>query len=187
MTFQINKKQKMTMLSHLEFDEIVLEIKRVTKVVKGGKNITFRAVVAVGDKKSRVGIGIGRAEDINLAIQKAILNGKKNIIQIPITKNCSIPYMISNKYGASKVLLLPAKNGTGIIAGGALRAVLEIGGIVNIVGKQLGSQNILNNAKATINALKLLKDKIETTQDISSNKAKFYQLILKKFKINKNI
>jgi small subunit ribosomal protein S5 len=137
-------------LSKLSYNEKIIQVKRVTKVVKGGKKMTFRAVVIIGDTKRKVGVGVGRAEDVNLAIDKAILNGKKNLITLPLTVNSSIPHVIGVKYGACSVMLRPAAEGTGVIAGGAMRTVLELGGVRNILGKQLGSDNILNNAKATI-------------------------------------
>lgn len=176
---------KSTNLLDLELEETILEIKRVTKIVSGGKNISFKAIVVVGDKKSRVGIGTGRAETINLAVQKAILNAKKNIIHIPITKNLSIPHIIEEKYNSSKIILLPAKKGTGIITGGVLRAILEAAGITNIIGKQFGSNNILNNARATINALIKLKNKILISKEFSIKKRSFYNRIFLKYQIEK--
>jgi small subunit ribosomal protein S5 len=140
--------------------EKILQIKRVTKVVKGGKIMTFRVVLVVGDKINKVGLGIGHSEDVNLAIEKASLNGKKNLITVPITYSYSIPHVIYMEYGASKIMLKPVKIGTGLISGGAIRTVIELSGIKNISSKQFGSSNLLNNAKATILALMTLTKKL---------------------------
>lgn len=148
-----------TKVSSTEYQKKIIQIKRVTKVVKGGKIMTFRVIVIIGDNINNVGIGIGRADDIVFAIEKAILNGTKNLITIPITSKLSIPYVIKQSYGACDILLRPAREGTGIKAGGAVRTILELGGIQNIITKQYGSNNILNNAKATIIALNLLTKK----------------------------
>ena len=144
--------------------------------------MTFRAVVIIGDAKRKVGVGVGRADDVNLAIDKAILNGKKNLITLPLTVNSSIPHVIGVKYGACSVMLRPAAEGTGVIAGGAMRTVLELGGVRNILGKQLGSDNILNNAKATILALTTLNEKIELGKYQSVRRQVFYDKVMKKYK-----
>ncbi len=175
-------KRSTTRLSKLKFEEKILEVKRVTKVVKGGKKMTFRAAVAVGDTKRKVGIGIGRADDVNLAIDKAILNAKKHLINVPLTKKLSIPHFISADFGASSIMIRPASLGTGVIAGGSMRPILELAGIKNALGKQLGSKNILNNAKASISALSLLAQKIELAKYQSLGREKFYKKIMKEFK-----
>lgn len=162
-----------------KYDERVLQVKRVTKVVKGGKKLTFQALVVVGDTICRVGIGLGRGEDVNLAIDKAILEAKQNLVVLPVTRNFSIPQMTFSSYGASIVLLKPGHIGSGIIAGGAVRTVLELGGVKNIVAKQLGSKNLLNNAKATIFALVKLNERIQILKINSYRKLKHYQNILK--------
>jgi small subunit ribosomal protein S5 len=144
-----------------KYVEKIIQVKRVTKVVKGGKKMTFRAVVVVGDVKESVGVGIGKADDANLAIEKAIINGKKNLIKVPLTRTLSIAHMIISSFGASKLFLHPAKPGTGIIAGGAVRAVLELAGIKNILAKQLGAANLLNNAQGAIQALQKLAQKMK--------------------------
>ena len=167
-------------LSKIKYEEKVIQVKRVTKVVKGGKKMTFRAVVVIGDNKKRVGVGIGRAEDVNLAIDKAILNGKKNLITVPLTFLLSVPHVIEISYGACKVMLRPASSGTGVIAGGSIRPVLELGGIKNIVGKQFGCSNLFNNAKATIFALTKLNEKIELGKVQSIRKQIFYNRMLQK-------
>ena len=178
-----NKKITEDILWNLDFQEKILEIKRVTKIVKGGRNMRYRALIVLGDKTRRVGLGIGRAEDVNLAIQKAVINAKKNIICITLTKTSSIPYIVCQKYGTSKIMLIPAKKGTGVIASGPLKAVLEMSGVKNIVAKQLGSRNILNNATTIIKALKRIKDSISNSVELLSKNNIFYKRALKRFKI----
>lgn len=120
------KRKPVVRLSKIKYEEKIVQIKRVTKVVKGGKKMTFRAVVIIGDNKRKVGVGIGRADDINLAIDKAILNGKKNLINVPLTLKDSIPHVVKSSYGACNLMLRPAQVGTGVIAGGSVRTVLEL-------------------------------------------------------------
>jgi small subunit ribosomal protein S5 len=172
-------------LSKIKYEEKIVQVKRVTKVVKGGKKMTFRAVVIIGDTKRKVGVGIGRAEDVNLAIDKAVLNGKKNLINIPLTLKFSIPHVVNAQYGACSLMLRPASLGTGVIAGGSIRTVLELGGIKNILAKQFGASNILNNAKATILALTSLNEKVELGKYQSTRKQVFYDKIMKKYKNEK--
>ena len=136
-----------------EWTERVVQISRVTKVVKGGKKLSFRAIVIVGNQKGQVGIGCAKASEVIIAIQKAIADGRKNVITVPIFKT-TIPHPITGKSGAGAVMLRPASEGTGIIAGGAVRSVLELAGIENILSKSLGSKSPLNAASATIEALK---------------------------------
>jgi small subunit ribosomal protein S5 len=165
----------------LKYEEKVVQVRRVTKIVKGGKKMTFRVIIVLGDNNQKVGIGIGKAEDVNLATEKAILNGKKNLITVPITRSYSIAHVISASYGASRIIIKPASEGTGIIAGSSVKAVLELSGIKNVVAKQLGSNNILNNAKATILALIYLTEKIKLGKLQSFNKKLFYNRIIKKY------
>jgi small subunit ribosomal protein S5 len=179
---RIIKKKIITRLSKLKFEEKIVQVKRVTKVVKGGKKLTFRVVVIIGDNKRKVGVGIGRADDVNLAIEKAVLNGKKNLINVPLTLNYSIPHVIQTNYGACSIMLRPSSSGTGVIAGGSIRTVLELAGIQNILAKQFGSSNILNNAKATLLALNLLNEKVELGKSQSIRKQFFYAKIMKKYK-----
>jgi small subunit ribosomal protein S5 len=169
-------------LSKIKYEEKIVQIKRVTKVVKGGKKMNFRAVVIIGDNKRKVGVGIGRAEDVNLAIDKAILNGKKNLITVPLTLQYSVPHVVNASYGACSIMLRPATQGTGVIAGGSIRTVLELAGIRNILAKQFGSSNILNNAKATILALNNLNEKVELGKYQSVRKQLFYDKIMRKYK-----
>jgi len=179
---KLGKKKNIVRLSKLKFEEKIVQIKRVTKVVKGGKKLTFRAVVIIGDTKRKVGVGIGRADDVNLAIDKAVLNGKKNLINVPLTLQYSIPHVVKANYGACSIMLRPSSSGTGVIAGGSVRTVLELAGIQNILAKQFGSSNILNNAKATILALTLLNEKVELGKYQSSRRQVFYDKIMKKYK-----
>ena len=140
-----------------EWSEQVVQISRVTKVVKGGKKLSFRAIVVVGNKKGQVGVGCAKASEVIIAIQKAITDGRKNLITVPIFKT-TIPHPITGRSGAGKVMLRPASQGTGIIAGGAVRPVLELAGIENILSKSQGSKSPLNAANATLNALKSLRN-----------------------------
>ena len=176
------RKKPTVRLSKINYEEKIVQIKRVTKVVKGGKKMTFRAVVIIGDNKRKVGVGIGRADDVNLAIDKAIINGKKNLINVPLTLKDSIPHVVNASYGACSLMLWPASLGTGVIAGGSVRTVLELAGIKNILAKQFGSNNILNNAKATILALTNLNEKVELGKYQSSRKQLFYDKVMKKYK-----
>ena len=139
-----------------EWKERVVQIRRVTKVVKGGKKLSFRAIVIVGNGKGQVGVGCAKASEVIIAIQKAIAEGRKNLISVPIFKT-TIPHPIVGRSGAGSVMLRPASQGTGVIAGGAVRAVLELAGVENILSKSLGSKSPLNAANATMDALKNLK------------------------------
>ncbi len=167
-------------IANLDFEKKILETKRVTKIIKGGKNTTFRTLVVIGDKISRVGLGIGKAEDGNISIEKAVINAKKNIINICLTKNSSIPNIIFLKKKSAKIMLLPAKKGTGIVAGRALKAILELAGINNIIAKQLGSPNILNNASAVIEALLKIKENVLNSNELLTKNNSFYKRNLKK-------
>ncbi|BCD61430.1 MULTISPECIES: 30S ribosomal protein S5 [Nitratiruptor] len=139
-----------------EFEEVVVNISRVTKVVKGGRRFRFSALVVVGDKKGHVGYGIGKAKEVPDAIKKAIDNAFKNITTVNI-KGTTIAHDIEHKYNASKILLKPASPGTGVIAGGAARPVLELAGVKDILTKSLGSNNPATLVRATIEALERIK------------------------------
>ncbi len=139
-----------------EWKEQVVQIRRVTKVVKGGKKLSFRAIVIVGNKKGQVGMGVAKAAEVIIAIQKAVADARKNLVSVPLF-NSTIPHMITGRSGAGSVILRPASKGTGVIAGGAVRAVLELSGVENILSKSLGSKSPLNAANATLNALKSLR------------------------------
>ncbi len=148
-----------------EWKERVVQIRRVTKVVKGGKKLSFRAIVIVGNSKGQVGVGCAKASEVIIAIQKAIAEGRKNLVTVPIFKT-TIPHPIVGRSGAGSVMLRPASQGTGVIAGGAVRAVLELAGIENILSKSLGSKSPLNAANATMDALKNLR----TFGDVAKNR-----------------
>ena len=136
-----------------KFVERLIKISRVSKVTKGGKKISFRAIVVVGDENGKVGVGVAKADDVVNAFKKAKTDGRKNLIQLPITKSLSIPHNIVGNFGACKVIMRPSIEGSGVIAGGAVRIVLEVAGVKNVIAKQLGSNNLLNNARASIYAL----------------------------------
>ncbi len=139
-----------------EWIEKVVQIRRVTKVVKGGKKLSFRAIVVVGNKKGQVGVGAGKSSEVIGAIQKGVADAKKNMVKVPIFKT-TIPHAVIGVAGAGRVLVKPASEGTGIIAGGAARQVLELAGIENILCKSLGSDSALNNARGALAALKELR------------------------------
>lgn len=139
------------------FEERVVQVSRVTKVVKGGKQLNFRAIVVVGDKKGQVGVGIGKAKEVLSAVEKASVNARRNIIRVPITKYSTFPHRADGDYGAARVMLRPASPGTGVLAGGAVRIVLEMAGLKNALGKQLRSKNPLNNARATVTAIQKMR------------------------------
>lgn len=140
-----------------DWQERVVQIRRVTKVVKGGKKLSFRAILVIGNEKGQVGVGVGKASDVIGAVKKAVTDGKKNLVTIPLTKDSSIPHIITGRAGAAKVIIRPSAPGSGVIAGGAVRTMLELGGLKNILAKQLGSDNPLNNARAAADALTKLK------------------------------
>ncbi|KAB2601230.1 30S ribosomal protein S5 [Pyrus ussuriensis x Pyrus communis] len=139
------------------FEERVVQVRRVTKVVKGGKQLHFRAIVVVGDKQGNVGVGVGKAKEVIGAVQKSAVNARRNIISVPMTKYLTFPHRSEGDYGAAKVMLRPASPGTGVIAGGSVRIVLEMAGVENALGKQLGSKNALNNARATVVAVQKMR------------------------------
>jgi len=141
-----------------EFEQKMVDLARVTRVTKGGKQMNFRALMVIGDKKGKVGYGVAKGKDVTLAISKAVEQAKKNLEKITL-HNGTIPHRIEEKYKAARILLKPAPLGTGIKAGGPMRIVLDLAGVENIVGKMMGSKNKINNVKCTYNALLKLKTK----------------------------
>lgn len=146
-----------------EYKEKVVQINRVTKVVKGGKKMGFRAVVIVGDEKGKVGLGIGKANEVASAIRKAVEDGKKHIIKVPLSGG-TIPHDVEGTFSASYTVMKAAPLGKGVIAGGPVRTVLELVGVKNVVAKSIGSSNAINVVRATLEALKELKDPAEESE-----------------------
>jgi small subunit ribosomal protein S5 len=139
-----------------EWEEKIIQVRRVTKVVKGGKKLSFRAVVVVGNHKGQVGIGVGKAAEVIGAIQKGVVDAKKSLVNVPLVGS-TVPHKIIGTQGSSRIMLIPAAKGTGIIAGGAARSILELSGVGDVMSKALGSRSPLNVARATIDGLKRLR------------------------------
>lgn len=156
--------QRNKTIAKREFVERLIKISRVSKVTKGGKKLSFRAIVVIGDENGQVGVGVAKADDVVNAFKKAKTDGRKNLIRVPITKTLSIPHNVSGNFGACKIIMRPSIEGSGVIAGGAVRAVLEVSGVKNVIAKQLGSNNLLNNARASIVALQNLTTKSQVTK-----------------------
>jgi small subunit ribosomal protein S5 len=141
-----------------EFDQKVVEVKRVTRVVAGGKRMRFRALVVIGNHKGKVGMGLKKGADVAESVNKAVNAAKKNLITLPLV-NETIPHALNVKYKSSSLMLKPAKPGTGVIAGGAVRSVMDLSGVKNVVCKMLGSNNKVNNVKAVFSAFSKMKSK----------------------------
>jgi small subunit ribosomal protein S5 len=163
-----------------EFDQRILDIARVTRVMAGGKRMNFRVCVAIGDKKGKVAIALGKGSDVSIAVNKAVNKAKKDMVTVSMV-NDTIPHEVYSKVGAAKILFKPAKQGRGIIAGGVVRIILELAGVKNISSKILGTNNKINNARCTIEALRSLKrvedkkqapEKTKTADNKDSNENK---------------
>lgn len=150
--------------ANLNLEEKLVHINRVSKVVKGGRRFSFNAIVVVGNGEGIVGHGLGKANEVSDAIQKGFDNAKKNLIKVPITRTGSIHHPVVGKAGAGKVLLRPASEGTGVIAGGAVKSLLDVAGVHNILSKSLGSSNPHNMVKAAYEALQQVTDPVEVAQ-----------------------
>ncbi len=157
-----------------EFEELVIDIKSVVKVNKGGRQRRFSAIVVIGDRKGRVGLGTGKANEVPDAIKKAIQDANKNMIKIPLIDGRTVAHEAIGTAGAARVILKPAPRGTGVIAGGSVRAVLELAGVRDIVSKSLGARTKLNMATAALNALKSMK----TPEEVAKLRGKTVEEIL---------
>ena len=157
-----------------QFEEIVIDVKSVVKVNKGGRQRRFSALVAVGDRKGKVGLGMGKANEVSDAIKKAIQDANKNIITIPLIDGRTVAHEAIGYEGATRVIIKPAAAGTGIIAGGSVRTVLELAGIRDVVSKSLGARTDLNMARAALNALKSIK----TPEEVAKLRGKTVEEIL---------
>ena len=165
---QVNKGKKNSRrndnVNDKKFIERLIKISRVSKVTKGGKKLSFRAIVVIGDENGQVGVGVAKADDVVNAFKKAKTDGRKNLIQFPLTKTLSIPHNVKGNYGACKIIMRPSIEGSGVIAGGAVRTVFEVAGVKNVIAKQLGSNNLLNNARAAVVALDNLTTQSQVTK-----------------------
>ncbi len=157
-----------------QFEELVVEIKSVVKVNKGGRQRRFQAVVVIGDRKGRVGLGIGKASEVPDAIKKAIQDAEKNVIKISLIDGRTVAHEAVGRKGAARVIIKPAKAGTGVIAGGSVRAILELAGVRDIVSKSLGARTKINMATATLEALKSIK----TPEEVARLRGKTKEEIL---------
>ena len=173
MARETNKKASKTKDDASQLIEKMVKINRVTKVVKGGKNFSFNAIMVVGDGKGKVGYGLGKALEVTDAIAKGIEEAKKNMIDVAVV-NGTIPHDVTGKFGAGIVLLKPATQGTGVIAGGVVRAVLECAGYTNVLSKSMGSSNAHNVVKATFKGLSQLKTEADILRERKITREKIY-------------
>lgn len=150
------------------FQERILELSRVTKVVKGGKLMGFRAVAVVGDGKGRVGVGCQSGREVATATKRALVDAKKNLVRVPLVRAGTVPHRVESWFKGAGVVIVPASEGTGVIAGGAVRSVLELAGVQNVLAKRLGSRSMLNNARVTVQALSELRtlDEVAHARDL---------------------
>ncbi|MDD5043582.1 MAG: 30S ribosomal protein S5 [Patescibacteria group bacterium] len=167
-----------------EFEQKIIDLARVTRVVAGGKRMRFRACVAIGDGKGRVGMGLAKGADVTMAVNKAVNKARKNLIEVSIV-NDTIPFEIIKKYKAAKIMIKPAPRGTGVKAGGAMRSIMELAGVPNVVGKIMGSSNKINIVRCTIAALEDLKSILRINPSAANMTAKGEAV--KKEKDSKNI
>ncbi len=177
---KFDKRKKPRREAKDDFEQRILDVARVTRVMAGGKRMTFRVCVVIGDKKGSVAVGIGKGADVTIAVNKAVNKAKKNLIKVPII-NETIPHEVRHKFGAARLLFKPASKGKGVIAGGVIRPILDLAGIKNVTSKILGTNNKINNAQCAILALSSLKriekkekqlDKNEKKLDNDNNKNK---------------
>ncbi len=171
---EAKKKEEEEVEEEIELKDQVISIRRVTKVVKGGKNLSFSALAAVGDEKGTVGIGKGKAREVPMAIAKAVEDAKKKMIKVPLA-DTTVPHFIKGEAGGGVVILRPASKGTGVIAGGAVRTVMELAGIKDILTKSIRSNNPVSVAHATMNALKRLKDPDTVSKNRGKAKDRIWQ------------
>lgn len=140
-----------------EFDQQMIDLARVTRVVAGGKRMRFRACIVIGDRKGRIGLAIAKGADVTTAVNKAVAAARKRLLRVALAPGDTVPHRMIVKFGAAKVLIKPAPEGSGVIAGGAVRAIMELAGVKNVASKMLGSKNKINNAKATVLALRSMR------------------------------
>ncbi len=171
---EAEKKEVEEVEEEIELKDQVISIRRVTKVVKGGKNLSFSALAAVGDERGTVGIGKGKAREVPMAIAKAVENAKKKMIKVPLA-DTTVPHFIKGEAGGGEVILRPASKGTGVIAGGAVRTVMELAGIKDILTKSIRSNNPVSVAHATMDALRRLKDPDEISKKRGKAKDMIWQ------------
>lgn len=155
-TSQKNRRHQQRHQPKDDFEQYTVDLARVTRVMAGGKRMRFRACVVVGNKKGSVGMGVAKGKDVTAAVQKANLKARKHLIHVPVV-NDTIPHPVQKKFSSARVILKPAQRGRGLIAGGAVRVVLEAAGVPNVVSKMMGSRNKINNVSAVMEALKMLR------------------------------